>query len=495
MLCLAGFLCYWSWVFCALLSSSFAPQTSNGALVDTWLLSTIGHASTLAVLVVASKRHPRIFENAMLQTLAPAASLAGFALILVSTNYEAPSFTAGAGCLIAGFGTACWVATWANLFTACGSDSAKQRLLFLGVISSSLLNLLLSYFSKPALTIILMLLPIVGIIAIAAGNNRCAEERRTDSLPKSENDYTVSDQVRLSFRFILFCMVFPIPLGLFQTWFKSGQSTLDSWVPIFAAAAITLLVLFVASDAIHHHTERKSSFCEKLVMPVMVAGLFALTTFGSEHILLAGILVYAAQQIMDVVLYSQFGIIASRKDISPARVWGVGIIATDIGYAIGILACNLIKHLFPGYLTVLVLGVAYLIIMVAFLTAGIWKNDKEAKPKAVAACKLHPNQNICDSPVEDIATSTASPTSSSLANKEYPVNPIRDMADIATIYALTPRERELLDYLLRGKSVPAIASEVFLSPATVRTHISHIYRKFDVHSRDELVSFIESLVR
>jgi LuxR family maltose regulon positive regulatory protein len=35
--------------------------------------------------------------------------------------------------------------------------------------------------------------------------------------------------------------------------------------------------------------------------------------------------------------------------------------------------------------------------------------------------------------------------------------------------------------------VPKIAEELFLSPATVRTHASNIYRKLGVHSRSEAV--------
>ena len=60
-------------------------------------------------------------------------------------------------------------------------------------------------------------------------------------------------------------------------------------------------------------------------------------------------------------------------------------------------------------------------------------------------------------------------------------------------YSLTVRETEMLSYILRGKSVPAIASETYLSRNTVKTHIVHIYQKINVHSRDELIAFIENL--
>ncbi len=53
---------------------------------------------------------------------------------------------------------------------------------------------------------------------------------------------------------------------------------------------------------------------------------------------------------------------------------------------------------------------------------------------------------------------------------------------------LTPREREVLDLLSEGLDGPAIAEQLFLSPATVRNHIQHILAKLHVHSRVEAVA-------
>jgi PAS domain S-box-containing protein len=53
---------------------------------------------------------------------------------------------------------------------------------------------------------------------------------------------------------------------------------------------------------------------------------------------------------------------------------------------------------------------------------------------------------------------------------------------------LTPREREVLQLLTEGLDGPAIADQLFLSPATVRNHIQHILAKLGVHSRVEAVA-------
>lgn len=42
------------------------------------------------------------------------------------------------------------------------------------------------------------------------------------------------------------------------------------------------------------------------------------------------------------------------------------------------------------------------------------------------------------------------------------------------------------------RSRPYICEALYVSDGTVKTHISHIYRKFDVHGRQELLDTVQS---
>ena len=53
---------------------------------------------------------------------------------------------------------------------------------------------------------------------------------------------------------------------------------------------------------------------------------------------------------------------------------------------------------------------------------------------------------------------------------------------------LTPKERSVLELLVRGMSTPKIASDLGVGEATVRTHLQHLFNKFGVHSRLALVA-------
>ncbi|MEL4154752.1 response regulator transcription factor [Corynebacterium bovis] len=71
--------------------------------------------------------------------------------------------------------------------------------------------------------------------------------------------------------------------------------------------------------------------------------------------------------------------------------------------------------------------------------------------------------------------------SSSVANRL--MNRVRTPAT-----ALTPREREVLQLLAKGKSNRDIGAELFLSEATVKSHLVHIYDKLGVRSRTSAVA-------
>jgi len=59
-------------------------------------------------------------------------------------------------------------------------------------------------------------------------------------------------------------------------------------------------------------------------------------------------------------------------------------------------------------------------------------------------------------------------------------------------FCLSPREEEVLEYLARGHGARYIGDKLFISSETVRTHTKRIYEKTGVHTKEELLEFIES---
>lgn len=55
-------------------------------------------------------------------------------------------------------------------------------------------------------------------------------------------------------------------------------------------------------------------------------------------------------------------------------------------------------------------------------------------------------------------------------------------------YNLTPQEKKILQLLVEGKSYKMIAAELYVALDTVKTHVSNVYAKLQVHSGTEAVA-------
>jgi DNA-binding CsgD family transcriptional regulator len=67
----------------------------------------------------------------------------------------------------------------------------------------------------------------------------------------------------------------------------------------------------------------------------------------------------------------------------------------------------------------------------------------------------------------------------------------KEMERIVEKKNISPREHEILNLIIKGKSNKEIEDVLFISMPTVKTHISNIYKKFAVKNRLELIRLIQ----
>jgi DNA-binding CsgD family transcriptional regulator len=75
------------------------------------------------------------------------------------------------------------------------------------------------------------------------------------------------------------------------------------------------------------------------------------------------------------------------------------------------------------------------------------------------------------------------------ASGTIPAQESQSLVQAIQAHGLTVREAEILRFLLIGRSALRIAQSLCISENTVNSHIKHIYGKFAVHSRQELLDF------
>jgi DNA-binding NarL/FixJ family response regulator len=57
------------------------------------------------------------------------------------------------------------------------------------------------------------------------------------------------------------------------------------------------------------------------------------------------------------------------------------------------------------------------------------------------------------------------------------------------LHQLTTRERGMLEFIAHGLSNSEIAARLYLTEATIKTHVTHIYRKLGLRDRAQAVVY------
>lgn len=70
-------------------------------------------------------------------------------------------------------------------------------------------------------------------------------------------------------------------------------------------------------------------------------------------------------------------------------------------------------------------------------------------------------------------------------------HPIDNIDNILDRYNISGREKDVILLIIQGKTNKEMGNELFISDATIKTHIANIYRKLEVKNRVQLVNLIK----
>lgn len=121
-------------------------------------------------------------------------------------------------------------------------------------------------------------------------------------------------------------------------------------------------------------------------------------------------------------------------------------------------------------------------------TATSAQSLQTASETAVAASSQTPAQ-----PNAPTQASTGSAPEAAPSSAPDPLRPYEATCQrIGERYKLSPREVEVMELLVHGHTRAAIAKKLFVSENTVRAHVKAIYSKLSIHSKQQLIDFVES---
>ena len=250
----------------------------------------------------------------------------------------------------------------------------------------------------------------------------------------------------------------------------------------------------------------------RITVTFSVVGLAAILVLGAAAVPVGGALVQGCTLFFQPLVYVVVTRSTRLQGLSPLVAFGVGQALISAVVLAGNLAGKLLFQV-AGETPLLLsavcgAGVLALFFMVVARAAQVGEEGNEEKDggteemeaetrgadrvKAAAAGRGSSGVAAGERLFEDGGTTEAA----TLPNGDCAAGVGAQGEDSAAVFAravgLTARETEILSLLVRGRTLPYIANELFVTTGTVKTHVRHIYEKALVNNRQELLDKVEA---
>lgn len=430
-------------------------------------MNAISFATALAIIALV--RAGRLRPGALSQVPAVIALLVGFFLsatgVMAGLPFAATAVFYGVLC---GFALTVLNAAWLEAFVAEPDAAYGVYQIVGGLIVQCVLVSVLPLLGSLAASVLSIVAVVVSACLLVRLKRMLSFAERDELLPANRGD-------RLSLLQAFLCLFVLVGVvGILHTAVLGSQSEsivgdVNMWMPLVAATAITALVAGLTM----RHPDPTAVYKEGC-LPAMLAILSLLPFFGEALGGLAGLVMITCYDVCGMV-FLLFIVDRARTlrmssyVLSSVYLGGSGlflVIGLSIGGVLGALSADYGLSL----LTLLAFAAIYPLAIVL----------------VVVLRRAHPQD----------ASSAAAGEGGEGAPSADAVPTVDDALGagvdaVAARFELTPREREILGYLARGRTAKFIAEELVISENTAWAHIKRVYAKTGVHSKQELMSVVE----
>lgn len=486
-----GFGLWWMWIYLALLSPTFsqsplvAPPSHGAALNFATIVS--GAAVFLVAIPLASKM-PALFRHRATAFAAAAIASCSTVLMAFSAMFGAWGHEVLiAGSLMAGVGISVLYLQWGIYYSTLTPKVATSCTVLAFLLAIVLAALVLD--RGILTTVVTVAAPLLGASLIPFDELRvpgAVTERETGSWDGAHGAHDTESaespkgsaalRAGLTHLFpasvVALISAFSFAFGLFRVLLSvDGPSPHDMGLLLLCSAvmALAMLVIIVAFsvslgwDSIIY-----------LALPLVAAAalVLSLVDFGDRPFVWA--IIVAAVRVADLITWMIFANAARASRRNPVTVFAVGKLIGQIGALAGLAVGELMRAALDVESLLLPTALAFLVIVTVFGSiAAIRGRVEESVAKRLGA-----------------SGAVSSMVDEAVLAAEQSAEEAR-IRGLAHDYGLSPREAEIFGLLAKGRTVPYIAEELTLANSTVTTHVRGLYRKLDVHNRQELLDFVE----
>lgn len=448
--CGPGF--FWAWCYCLWFAPGLygAGRSVPPGQSDTWLI-VLASATVVQFAVPLTLRSRRLSSASALYGIVPALLFAGTVCIECARTIPLGSLHA-AGAVVSGAASAFLWHLWGDYYEFARNDSREGLALGFGVVL--LVSVAITTFAPSAFAN-----AYVAATPIISGSMLLWVRKRSSTsypppLPKASRKTSLLAVVKMCLIAFLACamgtcMWAAIPLD--------GLTLGFGVVPLgVAAGALLTLMLALPKCVAGERMPVEKAFSWVLFLSAIGVLLHMASPVGFASA--SYVVSMAATVMFDVLLATYFMSLVVKGYVTSTTAFGYSEGFVCAAMLAGNVLCDTLRAggMLEGAafqrIELLFLGLLFLLLILL--------SDQQATIR-----------EILQAPVQE-------------SDME------RNCALIAKEHGLSQREYEVMLLVGKGHTPKSVANVLFISPSTAQTHIKHIYQKIGVHSRTELIEYV-----
>lgn len=456
-----GFLC--AWIYSSFFSFALAPSMNPRAEQTNmllWLLFLVGVMASAGALLVLERTQGEVSRTAAVQGVAVACMTAGTVGALFGFFAPEPFgyVVRGAGQFAAGVGMVPLSVAWVATFAAASADEAEKIIpanTFLATVLTVLVCAVGGWLADAAM----IAFPIVSFAML---RRECGlfglggVSDSAESAPRGLASNASGGAFALTWRTVVVLAAFWGSFTLLRASVSpDGSNALSTqFVTTFTVGAITAACITYAFLCF---AKRMTFFSMlRFAFPLTCASLLLFLVSSPQYTSVAFAVSFVAALCLEIIVWVALAALVRDGRQSCTRAVGWFIFAIQAGPFAVILMLLLAPTASGGFMVCGVLVVLAASVMLVM-------PDPTAARQPDAAPVPQTTENVYEQRCDRLAAE----------------------------HGLSPREREVLLLLGKGRDVPYIRDELYISRNTVNSHIKNIYRKLSIHSKQELLDLVE----
>ena len=297
--------------------------------------------------------------------------------------------------------------------------------------------------------------------------------------------------------FLVCIIVLSIPMGYLRC-SPDAFATISGgreW-EVVLATTIVLMAIVAMTEAF---AERRGYLLmPALIFLLQVAALITHMMSGTYTTFVSLVLLYAGYYLFLAMVYLGLGAIVATAKVNALRLFAWAMIANVGGLILGFLLSIARTWISSDLMTAttLVLSCLVFILGITLLQSKSYSIFRvNSVDEDAYSFELLGTPAFFGLVVDEAAPAAEHAEETDEQDTSLLNVVILHCSEVSHAYHLSARESSVLVELACGKTIASIAKDLFVSENTIKAHTKSIYRKLNIHTREELIALVEKQAR